>query len=193
MAHQSKHTAPARAWLRAGLLTAGLLATGACGRDTGGSGASQPASSPPPPPPAAAPAVPPPAPDTLGTILAGTNIEIRGSQLVCAGGAHVGDTVMATVGGAVLGLNGAVIPVGSPVVGHVTRSEASDSMTRLGQLEIEFDQLTIGGRYYPIDATVIGMVPLVRTRLGRKADIQYCFPPGSRLTVRLNRDTPIRL
>jgi hypothetical protein len=125
-------------------------------------------------------------------MLAGTNIELRITQMTCAGSAHIGDPVAATVNGAVLGVSGAVIPAGSPVSGRVTLSAGSDAMLRVGRLELAFDSVDVNGRRYPFAATVIGATPLVRLR-GYAHAVRYCVPSGGRVTVTLTQDIPIRL
>jgi hypothetical protein len=84
----------------------------------------------------------------------GTEMDVRLSNSLNSGTAQVEDRFEAT---SLVDLNidgRAVIPAGSVMRGVVTAVEPATRTNRTARMTISFDQLTIGGRAYPIRATV---------------------------------------
>jgi hypothetical protein len=126
---------------------------------------------------------------------------------LCTGISRPGDAFTATVTGSVIGSRGAVIPVGSIVVGHVVASQDT--------LALAFDSVAIAGGprmvSYPLSARVIGRLQTVsimhpRPLGGMIDDSQRappppgvtsirtrvtCIPERGRLTIQLVADVPL--
>ena len=100
----------------------------------------------------------------VGTIAAGTNIALTADQRICTDSNKVGDTFTATVANPVVGSNGAVIPAGSSVSGHVTALGASKAVGQTVTFSLAFDNLTVNGTGYPIDAAMAGTPQLPQHR-----------------------------
>lgn len=101
---------------------------------------------------------------TVGTIAAGTNIALTSDKQICTDSNKVGDTFTATVANPVVGSNGAVIPAGSSVTGHVTALGASKAVGQTVTFSLAFDNLTVNGTGYPIDAAMAGTPQLKQHR-----------------------------
>lgn len=89
----------------------------------------------------------------LGTISAGSTVNLASGSRVCTNTNHVGDRFDATVTEAVSGSNGAMIPAGATATVEVTalkRSENSNDNVTMGLRVLSF---TFGGRTYPVSAT----------------------------------------
>ncbi|HWZ59976.1 MAG TPA: hypothetical protein VNW46_13455 [Gemmatimonadaceae bacterium] len=136
-----------------------------------------------------------PGASTGGVIAAGTNLGLASVVRLCPGVSRTGDAFTATVTGSVMGSHGAVIPVGSVVVGHIVDSRDS--------VALGFDSVAIAGvASYPLAARIIGRpqtvpwrMPLpsepppvgftvVRTRI-------MCIPERGRITIQLVEDIPL--
>jgi hypothetical protein len=110
---------------------------------------------------AAAPSTPaatgtrPPAAAAGGSeVPAGTEMDVRLQSNLNSGKAQVEDRFEATTL-VDLGVSGrTVIPAGSVVRGVVTSVEPATRTNRTGRLTVSFDQVTVGGRAYPMRATV---------------------------------------
>jgi hypothetical protein len=100
----------------------------------------------------------------VGTIAAGTNIALTSDQRLCTDSNKVGDTFTATVANPVVGSNGAVIPAGSSVSGHVTALGQSKAVGQTVTFALAFDNLTVNGTGYPIDAAMAGTPALTQHR-----------------------------
>jgi type IV secretory pathway VirB10-like protein len=101
---------------------------------------------------------------TVGTISAGTNIALTTDQRLCTDSNKVGDTFTATVANPVVGSNGAVIPAGSTVSGHVVALGASKAVGQTVTFSLAFDNLTVNGNGYPIEASMAGTPALAQHR-----------------------------
>lgn len=89
----------------------------------------------------------------LGTISAGSTVNLASGSRVCTNTNHVGDRFNATVTEAVVGSNGAMIPAGATASVEVTelkRSENANDNVTMGLRVVSF---TFGGRTYPVSAT----------------------------------------
>ncbi len=89
----------------------------------------------------------------LGTIAAGSTVNLASGSRICTNTNHVGDRFNATVTEAVSGSNGAMIPAGATATVEVTalkRSENANDNVTMGLRVVSF---TFGGRTYPVSAT----------------------------------------
>jgi len=100
----------------------------------------------------------------VGMIAAGTNIALTADQRICTDSNKVGDTFTATVANPVVGSNGAVIPAGSSVSGHVVALGASKAVGQTVTFSLAFDNLTVNGTGYPLDAALAGTPQLAQHR-----------------------------
>jgi hypothetical protein len=105
--------------------------------------------------PAASTGARPPATANTGSeIPAGTEMDVRLQTNLNSGRAQVEDRFEATTL-VDLGVGGrTVIPAGSVVRGVVTAVEPATRTNRTGRMTVSFDQVTVGGRAYPMRATV---------------------------------------
>ena len=128
--------------------------------------------------PAPAPASRPAPPDTRASvppgmteIPAGTEIDVRLTNMLSSGTAQVEDRFEGTtlVDLSVNGRN--VIPAGSVVRGVVTAVEPATRTNRTGRMTVSFDQVTVSGRSYPIRGTVTQAIESegIRGEVGRTA------------------------
>ncbi|RPJ83668.1 MAG: hypothetical protein EHM13_06895 [Acidobacteria bacterium] len=84
----------------------------------------------------------------------GTEIDVRLQAPLSSDSAQVEDRFQATT---VVDLNQGdkvLIPAGSVVRGVVTKVDKAGRLQRTGRLSLNFDQVTVNGRAYPIHATV---------------------------------------
>lgn len=169
MRHSAKH-------ILAGVGLGAILA--ACmgpGRDSAAANASAASAA-----PAAAPVAASASPAVAeaaepGVIASGSNLALASVVRLCTGISAPGDAFTATVTGSVIGSHGAVIPVGSIVLGHVVNSQDS--------LALAFDRLATSGGSYPIAARLVGSAQTV--------DKHRCIPEHGRLTIQLTSDLPL--
>jgi len=90
----------------------------------------------------------------VGTIAAGTTLNLHASDKICTNTNAVGDHVTATLDGAVMGTNGATIPSGATVNMTVTQLKRSENSNDPIVMEFSVNSVTFGGRTYPLDASV---------------------------------------
>jgi hypothetical protein len=90
----------------------------------------------------------------VGTISAGTVLNLHASDKVCTNTNAVGDHVTATLDGAVSGSNGAAIPSGATVNMTVTQLKRSENSNDPIVIQFAVNSVTFGGRTYPLDASV---------------------------------------
>jgi hypothetical protein len=84
----------------------------------------------------------------------GTEIDVRLQTPLSSATSQVEDRFQATT---MVDLNSGdrvLIPAGSVVRGVVTRVDKAGRIERTGRLQLSFDQVTVSGRAYPINATV---------------------------------------
>jgi hypothetical protein len=200
MRHWAKHILPTGA---VACLATTLLVAASCGVGTRDSGLGTRRGL--PSPDTAAPSAGTTA-ATGAEIAAGTNLALASAVELCAGISRPGDAFTATVTGSVMGSRGAVIPVGSIVVGHVVESRDT--------LALGFDSVAIAGGprmvTYPLSARVIGRLQTVSIPhpgpLGGMIDDSQrahppnttyastrvtCIPERGRLTIQLVADVPL--
>ncbi len=93
-------------------------------------------------------------PAKVGTIAAGTTLNLHASDKVCTNTNAVGDHVSATLDGSVSGTNGASIPSGAAVNMTVTRLKRAENTGDSIVIAFAVNSVTFGGRTYPLDGTV---------------------------------------
>jgi len=117
-----------------------------------------PAATPAPAPPASAPApAPAPAPSRTASgreIPAGTELDVRLSTLLSSGTAKVEDRFEATTMVDLVIDGRTLVPAGAVARGVVSSVEPATRTNRTARMTVTFDQLTFGGRAYPIRGTV---------------------------------------
>ncbi len=92
---------------------------------------------------------------TVGTISAGTRIDMSASSRVCTNTNKVGDRITATVSNAVSGANGAVIPAGATAALEITSLKRSENVNDKIQMGFRVLSISFGGRSYPVNGTVV--------------------------------------
>jgi hypothetical protein len=90
----------------------------------------------------------------VGTIAAGTTLNLASNQQVCTNTHKVGDRFTASLTSPVSGSNGAVIPSGASVSLEVTRAKRSENANDPIVMEFRVISVSYGGRTYPLDASV---------------------------------------
>jgi len=87
-------------------------------------------------------------------IPAGTEFDIRLTTLLDSGTAQVEDRIEGTTVVDLRQEDRVLVPAGSLVRGIVTSVQKAGRLERKGSLTVQFDQIRINGRSYPIQATV---------------------------------------
>jgi hypothetical protein len=90
----------------------------------------------------------------VGTIAAGTTMNLAANQQVCTNTHKVGDRFTASLTSPVSGSNGAVIPAGATVSLTVTRAKRSENANDPIVMEFQVNSVSFGGKTYPMDASV---------------------------------------
>ena len=90
----------------------------------------------------------------LGTIPAGTSINMTSNDKVCTNTNKQGDKFSATVTDAVVGSNGATIPAGSKVLMQVADLQRSSNATKSIQMTFSVLSVTMGSTTYPLSAQI---------------------------------------
>jgi hypothetical protein len=99
-------------------------------------------------------------PVNASTLPSGTTLEARLDRTLGTKQSKVGDAFTATVQNTVTAQNGAtVVPAGAQIRGHVTALEPSSNATDPAVIRLAFDQLSFGGRSYPLEASVQRAAP----------------------------------
>jgi hypothetical protein len=91
---------------------------------------------------------------SVGTIAAGTTLNLASNSRICTNTNAVGDKVTASLSEAVQGSNGAVIPAGATVTLTVTRLKRSENANDNIVMEFAVNSVTYGGHTYTLDASV---------------------------------------
>jgi YmgG-like glycine-zipper protein len=91
---------------------------------------------------------------TVGSIAAGTTINLTSNERVCTNTHKAGDKFTATVTSPVTGSNGAVIPAGSTAVVTITSSKRSENANDPVVFTFNVNSINVGGRAYPVTADV---------------------------------------
>ena len=90
----------------------------------------------------------------VGTVAAGTQLQLNSTSKICTNTNAVGDKFTATVAEPVTGTNGAVIPAGATVTLTVTALKRSENVNDKIIMEFAVNSVTFGGKTYPLDAAV---------------------------------------
>jgi hypothetical protein len=90
----------------------------------------------------------------VGTIAAGTTLNLASNQKVCTNTHKVGDRFTARTTSPVSGSNGAVIPTGATVTLEVTRAKRSENANDPIVMEFEVKSVSFGDRSYGLNASV---------------------------------------
>lgn len=89
----------------------------------------------------------------MGTIAAGSEINLTSNSRVCTNTHKVGQRFSATVSNTVTGSNGASIPAGATATVEITGLNRSENVNDPVKMGFRVVSVTFGGRTYPIDAT----------------------------------------
>jgi hypothetical protein len=106
----------------------------------------------------------------VATIGAGTTISLSSSQRVCTNTFKPGDKFTATVNSTVQGSGGAAIPAGSKAVVQVTSVERSENVNDPARIGLVVQSVQVGGKTYPIDATITSVATTSERESTRKDD-----------------------
>ena len=91
---------------------------------------------------------------SVGTIAAGSTINLASNQRVCTNTHKVGDTFTARVTEPVTGSNGATIPAGATATVKITELKRSENANDNVVMGFSVSSITYGGRTYNIDSDV---------------------------------------
>jgi len=92
--------------------------------------------------------------ERLGTISAGTSLQLGAADKVCTNTNKVGDRFIATLNSAVQGSNGASIPAGAAVTIELTQLKRSENSNDQVQMGFRVINISFDGRTYPLDGDV---------------------------------------
>ncbi len=92
--------------------------------------------------------------ERLGTISAGTSLQLGAADKVCTNTNKVGDRFIATLNSAVAGSNGASIPAGAAVTIELTQLKRSENANDQVQMGFRVINISFDGRTYPLDGDV---------------------------------------
>jgi hypothetical protein len=106
----------------------------------------------------------------VGAIAAGTTISMTSGQRVCTNTHKPGDRFTATVTNTVQGSSGAIIPAGSKAVVQVTSVERSENVNDPARLGLIVQSVQVGGKTYPIDASITNVATTTDRESTRKDD-----------------------
>ncbi len=90
---------------------------------------------------------------SLGSIPAGSEINLASNSRICTNTNRVGQRFSATVSNSVEGSNGAVIPAGATATVEITELNRSENINDPVRMGFRVVSVTFGGRTYPISAT----------------------------------------
>jgi len=96
---------------------------------------------------------PGPAERSVGSIAAGSTVNLASNSRVCTNTHRVGQRFSATVSEAVTGSNGAVIPAGATANIEITELKRSENANDNVVMGFSVVSVTFGGRTYPVSAT----------------------------------------
>jgi len=102
-----------------------------------------------------------------GELPAGTELDVRLSNILNSGTAQVEDRFEGTTAADLIIDGRTLVPAGSVMRGVVTSVKPTTRLSRKGEMTLSFDQLTINGRSYPIR----GLVTQAIEGEGIKADL----------------------
>jgi hypothetical protein len=89
----------------------------------------------------------------VGTIAAGSTLNLASGSTICTNTNKVGDRFTATVSNAITGSNGAVIPAGATADVEVTELKRSENANDNVVMGFRVVSVRFGGHTYPVSAT----------------------------------------
>lgn len=89
----------------------------------------------------------------VGSIPAGTTLQLASNRRVCTNTNQVGDRFTASLTDAVTGSNGATIPAGATATVEVTELDRSENVNDKIRMSFRVVSVNYGGRTYALDAT----------------------------------------
>lgn len=108
----------------------------------------------------------------VGTIAAGSTLNLASGSKICTNTSRVGQRFNATLTQAVSGSNGAVIPQGATATVEVTELKRSENVNDNVVMGFRVVSVSFGGRTYPVNATTsYAQVTKVRNQ-PRSKDVQ---------------------
>jgi len=112
----------------------------------------------------------PPTPAPL-TLAAGARVPATANDTISTRSAKAGDPFTATVSQDVKDATGrVVIPAGATVSGTITAAEPAPNPNSTGKIDLSVTNVTVHGRSYAIDASVVAMDTIMKGRGVTKAD-----------------------
>ena len=90
---------------------------------------------------------------SVGSIAAGSEIELASNSRVCTNTHRVGQTFTATVSNSVTGSNGAVIPAGATATVEITELNRSENVKDEIKMGFRVVSVSFGGKTYALSAT----------------------------------------
>ena len=117
------------------------------------------------------PVAPKPAPPAPLMLAAGTRVPTTASDTISTRSAKAGDPFTATVSQDVKDATGrVVIPAGAIVSGTITAAEPAPNPNSTGRIDLSVTNVTVHGKSYSIDASVVAMDTIMKGRGVTKAD-----------------------
>jgi len=117
------------------------------------------------------PVAPKPAAPAPLMLAAGTRVPATVSDTISTRSVKAGDPFTATVSQDVKDPTGrVVIPAGSAVSGTITAAEPAPNPNSTGRIELSITTVSVKGRSYAVDASVVGMDTIMKGRGVTKAD-----------------------
>ena len=92
--------------------------------------------------------------ERLGTIAAGSSLQLGAADKVCTNTNKVGDRFIATLNSSVEGSGGASIPAGAAVTIELTQLKRSENSSDQVQMGFRVINVSFDGRTYPLDGEV---------------------------------------
>lgn len=105
----------------------------------------------------------------MGTISAGTTINLSSGEKVCTNTHKAGDRFVATVRETVTGSNGVTIPAGSKATVRVVSLKRSDNVNDKAQMVFAIENVQVNGTTYPIQAELTFAEVNAEQRSGKDA------------------------
>ena len=105
----------------------------------------------------------------MGTVSAGTTINLSAGEKVCTNSHKAGDRFIATTREAVTGSNGAVIPAGSKATVRVVSMERSSNANDKAKMVFAIENIVVNGTTYPIQSELTFAEVNAEQRSGKDA------------------------
>jgi len=92
--------------------------------------------------------------ERVGTVAAGTTLQLGAADKVCTNTHRVGDRFIATLNSPVSGSDGAVIPAGAALAIELTQLKKSENANDQIQMGFRVVNISFDGKTYPVDGDV---------------------------------------